>query len=103
MPTDKREALLRKLEVFEAELNKRRISLMEVANIAFAIFAVPGAAWASVDVVQKLTTNIIQTVAEEKAQEDEAKCLLTTSKGVLGAPRKIVPARIEAYDDEVPF
>lgn len=102
LPEDKRDALLKKLESFESELNRRRLNLVEVSKVAFALFAAPGAAWASVDIVQKLTTNIMQIVAEEKAREEEVKPITTNVIGVLAAPRKKV-THTPNLDDEIPF
>ncbi len=101
MPQDKREALLKKLDIFETELEKKRISLLEISKISFAIFAAPGAAWSSVDIIHKLTTNILQIVGEAKAEEDEAKRLKTSTQRILVAPRKATEAVL--FEDEIPF
>jgi hypothetical protein len=62
-----------------------------------------------VDITQKLTTSIMQTVAEAKAAEDETKQLpAMVQPKALSAPRKEAPpARASGFadglDDDVPF
>jgi hypothetical protein len=50
MAEPKREALLKKLDQFEAELEKRRLNILAVARVAFELLAIPGAVWASAEV-----------------------------------------------------
>jgi hypothetical protein len=45
MTDPKREALLEKLDQFEAELEKRRLNILAVARVAFELLAMPGAVW----------------------------------------------------------
>jgi hypothetical protein len=45
MTDPKREALLKKLDQFEAELEKRRLNILAVARVAFELLAMPGAVW----------------------------------------------------------
>lgn len=110
MTDSKREALLKKLDAFEAELEKRRLSMIAVARLTYLILSVPGTMWASVDITHKLTTNIMQIVAEAKAAEDETKQILTAAAPkALSPPRKETPpppARggfSDDLDDDVPF
>jgi hypothetical protein len=42
MTEPKREALLKKLDQFEAELEKRRLNILAVARVAFELLAVTG-------------------------------------------------------------
>lgn len=108
MSDAKREALLKKLDAFEAELEKRRLSMLAVARFAYLILSVPGTVWASVDITHKLTTSIMQTVAEAKVAEDETKQLpnVAAPKALI-APRKPAPARNSGFaddlDDDIPF
>jgi len=109
MTDSKREALLKKLDAFEAELEKRRLSMIAVARLTYLILSVPGTMWASVDITHKLTTSIMQTVAEAKAAEDETKQIPTPAPPkALSAPRKEPPspacgAFSDDLDDDVPF
>jgi hypothetical protein len=108
MTDAKREALLKKLDAFEAELEKRRLNMLAVARLAYLVLSVPGTVWASVDITHKLTTNIMQTVAEAKAAEDETKQLPAVAPPkALSAPRKARAVPPPAFDDDlnddVPF
>ncbi|WP_447761265.1 hypothetical protein [Sphingopyxis panaciterrae] len=108
MSASKREALLKRLDAFETELEKRRLNMLAVARLAYLVLSVPGTVWASVDITHKLTTNIMQTVAEAKAAEDETKQLPAVAPPkALSAPRR--PAALppppfeDDLDDDVPF
>ncbi|NTD84359.1 hypothetical protein [Agrobacterium tumefaciens] len=85
MPDKKRHDLFMKLDVFEQELNKRRLSLLAIAKITVEVLAVPGALSGSYDIATKLLSNVMVTVAQEKAQEE--------SKPSLSSPAAILPAR----------
>lgn len=104
----KRAALLDKLDKFQAELEKRRLTLVELTRITVAIAAVPGGVWASVDVTMKLVGNVMQAVGEAKATEDEERLLAAPAPmKALSPPRatKVVPLRdfSASLDDEIPF
>jgi hypothetical protein len=100
----KRAALLKKLAEFEAELDKKRLSLLAVTRITLEILALPGGVWATADMVAKLTTNVLEVVAEAKAAEDEARQLAPTSPPMrLSAPRREVPTYSDDLDDDIPF
>jgi hypothetical protein len=111
----KREALLEKLKNFEVELEKRRLNLLVVSRIAFELLAIPGTLWASGEVANRLITQVMQTVAEARAAEQEARLLapIETPKA-LSAPRPLqAPRQIQArpplqsspgkIDDDIPF
>jgi hypothetical protein len=110
MTVAKREALLKRLDDFERELEKRRTSLLSVALLTFELLAVPGGVWASYDIAAKLITNMMQTVAESKAEEKEGQPVIAAQ-----APLKaLMPPRPESpttkrqsfsdeLDDDVPF
>lgn len=112
MTKSKREALLIKLDQFEAELEKRRLNILAVARIAFELLAVPGGVWASAEVAHRLITNVMQTVAEAKSAEKETRQLAPTSP-----PKALSPPRVEkavpvssfgrsssnTIDDDIPF
>lgn len=110
MTAAKRESLLKKLDAFEQELEKRRLNMLTVARLSYLILSIPGTVWASVDITHKLTTNIMQTVAEAKAAEDETKQLPAMAQPrALSAPRKPTPPPKSGFgftddlDDDVPF
>jgi hypothetical protein len=90
MTEPKREALLKKLDQFEAELEKRRLNILAVARVAFELLAIPGGVWASAEVANKLITNIMQTVAEAKSAEQETRQLAPTAP-----PKALSPPRAE--------
>jgi hypothetical protein len=54
MTEPKREALLKKLDQFEAELEKRRLNILAVARVALELLAIPGGVWASAEVANRL-------------------------------------------------
>lgn len=91
MTDSKRDSLLKKLDLFEAELEKRRTSSLAVARICFEILAIPGAMWSSSDVAHKLATNIMQTFAEAKATEQQ-----NVVPPYSAVPRALSAPRIEA-------
>ena len=108
MKADKREALLKRLDALESELEKRRVSMMTIARIAYHIWAIPGSAWASYEVANKLLNNVMQTVAEAKELEDQQRKLPHRE------PMKALsPPRVEQQpeksgfandlDDDIPF
>lgn len=109
MTDAKREALLFRLDEFERELEKRRLNIMAVALLTCQVLAIPGGVWASAEIVQKLTTNIMQTVAEARAAEEETRKLAPTAPfKALSPPRKENSRRASTkpnydLDDDIPF
>lgn len=101
----KRADLLAKLAKFEAALDGRRLNLMEVMMFAVAVLGLPGTTWASYEIVAKLTTNVVATVAEAKVVDDENRRLAPVEKpAALSPPRKEEPQlRGSDMDDEIPF
>ena len=97
-------ALLTKLEQFEKELEKRRVNILEVTLMTFAILGIPGATWASVDIAHKLIVNITQAFADAKAHEDQARQLQQpTLPKALSSPRGQSKAASSNLDEEIPF
>jgi len=110
----KRKALLNKLDSFEKELEKRRVNILAVALVSFEILGMPGAVWASIDIVHKLVNNVMQEVAEAKVVEEQTRSIAAPS-----APKALSPPRSEDkkastpvwnkktstpdLDDEIPF
>lgn len=101
----KRAVLIKKLSDFEAELDRTRLSLLAVTRITLEILALPGAVWASGEMVAKLTNNVLQEVAEAKVADDEARQLPPPKKPMqLSAPRRAVPtSNYDDLDDDIPF
>jgi hypothetical protein len=106
MTEPKREALLKKLDQFEAELEKRRLNILAVTRVVFELLAIPGGVWASAEVANRLITNVMQTVAEAKSAEQETRQLAPTAPPkALSPPRaeEAVPVRTNIIDDDIPF
>lgn len=113
MTEKKREALLTRLDALEAELEKRRVNMMTVARVAFAIWAIPGAAWQSYDVANKLLSNLMSNIAEAKDAESMQKNLPSVDvPKALSAPRKETASLFrqkssksfgDDLDDDIPF
>ncbi len=104
---EKRARLLRKIEEFDRELDKRRVSYLAVALVTVEILAIPGALWSSADITTKLVTNVLQEVGEAKAVLDETRELPSVAP-----PAALLPPRQEEspssnssadLDDEIPF
>ncbi|MEV8674285.1 hypothetical protein AB0V72_27350 [Mesorhizobium ciceri] len=104
----KKEALLKKVDEFEAALDKSRLNLIEVTLLSVAILGIPGSLWGSYDVVSKLVGNIYQTVAEAKALDDEQRKLPSFPEPyAIAPPRAPKPepsfTKKRELDDEIPF
>ena len=110
----RRAKLHAKLAEFEATLEKDRINVFAVARVAFEILSLSANVLALTDsaTLQKLLGNMMQTVAEAKAADDERRNLPPPS-----APTPMLPAGREEpkvqrgpredfsadLDDEIPF
>jgi hypothetical protein len=102
MTASKKEALLKRLDAFGEELEKRRLSLMAVTRLTLELLALPGSMWASYDIAHKLITNVMQTVAEAQAAEMETRQIPPgTSLKVLSPPR--VEPTPAPEEDSIPF
>jgi hypothetical protein len=103
----KRSALLDKLKKFEDELEKRRLTLLELTRIIIAVAAVPGAVWASIDLTMKLVGNVMQVVGEARAVEESERSPISHEPlKALSPPRKdVVRGRASEglIDDDIPF
>jgi len=112
MQASKKKALLDKLEEFEKELEKRRMSFVSLSMLAISIIGAPGATWASVDIAHRLINNITQVFAEAKQTEDQTRRI-----GPQATPKALSPPRSPEsktdkhslwqeggdLDDEIPF
>ncbi len=110
MTAPKKRALLDKLDAFEKELERRRLSILAVTLLSFEILAIPGATWASVDMAHKLITNITQTVAEAKQEEEKTRKVGPTQQPkALSPPRASKDTSNESWssksdlDNDIPF
>ena len=106
LPEAKKAALLNKLAEFEAELEKRRLSLLAVARVTLEILALPGAVWASAEIAHKLMTNVLQTVHQAKVEEDEARRLPPVMPPAALSPPRTEKPHIQAsssLNDDIPF
>lgn len=86
----KRSKLLERLDEFEKELEKRRLSVTAVGRLIIAIAVVPGGLWQSAEIVAKLANNIVEVVAEAQIADEETKIL----------PAIIEPARLSPPREE---
>ena len=114
MQDSMRKNLLAKLEEFEKELNKPRTNFLALSLVTIALIGAPGGTWASVEVANKLVTNIIQVFAEAKQVEDETRRIgPEASPKALSAPRPLKdqadkrpswqPSTSGDMDDDIPF
>lgn len=102
MTSQKRKILLNKLDSFEKELEKRRMNFLAVTLLSFEILAIPGATWASVDVTQKLVTNITRLVAEAKQLEEQNRQIEPPPAAKALSPPRPSEKAVN-WDDEIPF
>ncbi|MBJ7416669.1 MAG: hypothetical protein JHC88_14670 [Niveispirillum sp.] len=105
-----RETLLRKLDEFEIEINKGRVSILASSLVILALLGAPGSLSSTYDIVSKLSTNILRIIAQEKASDDDTKRLhIQTTPAALSPPRKTEETTTNGYgltanlDDEIPF
>jgi hypothetical protein len=108
--TDARKrVLLQKLAEFEAELEKRRLSLLALTLMAITILGAPGSLGATADIAGRLITNIMKVVGEAKLADDEVRKLPSSETPMaITGPRKDDPNLIAkpnrpSLDDEIPF
>ncbi|MFH0299483.1 hypothetical protein AAFX91_20075 [Bradyrhizobium sp. 31Argb] len=110
----RRDALLKKLAEFEAELEKKRLNLMAVTVLAITLLAAPGGIWASADAAGKLLNNIMREIGEAKASDDSTRRLHSAEAPMaLTGPRPNDPDLVGAstrsgrrdtsLDDDIPF
>ncbi len=71
----KKDSLQKKLDDFEKELAKKRINIAAVTIVVLEIMALPGGVWASYEVANKLIINIVQTIAEARAKDQDIRAL----------------------------
>lgn len=105
----RKRVLLQKLAEFEAELEKRRLSLLAVTLLAITILGAPGSLGATADMAGRLITSIIKVVGEAKLADDEIRKLPSSEAPMaITGPRKDDPNLIAkpkkpSLDDEIPF
>jgi hypothetical protein len=109
----RRNILLRKLAEFEAELEKKRLSLMAVTILAITLLSAPGGLGATADLTTKLVTQILRVVGEAKLVDDETRKLPSSAEPMaITGPRKDDPQLVKKQiiqdtrddlDDEIPF
>jgi len=104
--------LLGKIADFEKILEKRRLSFLEASRLSIEIMMIPGALWATAQIpVQKLISNMWQTIAEAKVVDDKNRQFPPHEPPkALIAPREEKPEPISTggafdsdLDDDVPF
>ena len=102
----KRESLLKRIDEIEAELEKRRTSVLLVAKLALEVMAIPGALWGSYDITTKLLTNLSKTVEDARETERLAQAVPAPRPiPALSPPREAPKKNLfpDDLDDDVPF
>ncbi|CCD97769.1 hypothetical protein [Bradyrhizobium sp. STM 3809] len=100
----KRRVLLRRLTEFEAELEKKRLSLIAVSMLAITLVGAPGAIWTSADAANRLLTNILRVVGEAKSADDATRLLPPSAAPMtLTGPRRQEKHSDRSFDDDIPF
>jgi hypothetical protein len=106
----RRNVLLQKLAEFEAELEKKRLSLLAVTVLAITLLSAPGGLGATADIATKLVTNILRVVGDAKMADDETRRLPSSAAPMaITGPRKSDPELMPKndkrndLDDEIPF
>lgn len=106
----RRDLLMRKLDEFEAEINKGKVSILASSLVILTLLGAPGSISSTYDIISRLSTNILQIIAQEKATDDETKRLpIQTTPAALSPPRKTEEPNTSGYrqtvnlDDEIPF
>lgn len=110
----KRAALKRKLDEFDAALERNRFNYLAAGRVAMEILSLTANVLSVTEsaTVHKLLTNMMQTVAEAKVEDDEKRNLPSSDPPpvmlpakreepeVANGPRKDLSADL---DDEIPF
>lgn len=110
---DKRATLKRKLDEFDAALEKNRFNYLAAGHVAMEILSLTANVLSVTEsaTVHKLLTNMMQTVAEAKAEDDQKRNLPPSNPPpvmlppkreeprVANGPREHVPVDL---DDEIP-
>jgi hypothetical protein len=110
----KRAALKRKLDEFDAALEKNRFNYLAAGRVAMEILSLTANVLSVTEsaTVHKLLTNMMQTVAEAKADDDEKRNLPPSDPPPIMLPAKreepqVVNGAREDFgadlDDEIPF
>jgi hypothetical protein len=104
----RRNILLRKLAEFEAELEKKRLSLLAVTVLTITLLSAPGGFGATADIAAKLVTNILRVVGEAKLADDESRRLSSSATPMaITGPRKddieLIRKPRPEMDDDIPF
>lgn len=104
-----RARLRARLDEFEKDLDKSRLNILAVARVAIEILAVPGALMSTYDGAVKLINGIMQTIGEEKINEDERRKLPPVEKPIALMPPRADEKKISgrfgaaADDADIPF
>jgi hypothetical protein len=112
----KKERLMRKLSEFEAELEKKRLSLVAVAMFSITFLSAPGGISATYEQIVPIATRVLRAVEEAKvADEENSRLPVQEVPKAITGPRAIVGKRniraksgqretfSQDLDDEIPF
>ena len=75
LSSEKRELLLRRLAEFESELDKKRLNLLAVTALIITFASAPSGMWSSVEMANKLISNITRAVGDAKAADEATRRL----------------------------
>ena len=109
LSSEKQEILLRRLSEFEIELDKKRLNLISVSLLAIAFATAPGGIGATIDMANKLVSNIVRAVGDAKAADEATRRLPSAERPfVITGPRPSDPKFLpqsprDDMDDEIPF
>ena len=107
----RKSALLRKLNDFERDLDGQRVNLIAISLIAIELLGHPGAVWQSAELAQRLVSNVLTSLGEGKAVEDDARAAalppppLTITSSPRYATTPAAKGPTDSYDlnDDIPF
>ena len=106
----KKSALLERLAAFEKELDGRRVNILAVSLLVMEIVGIPGSVWASHELVQRLSGNVVQCVGESKVAENEAFAARLPAPALQITAAEYEPKRVQDFrrqgfdlNDDIPF
>lgn len=99
VPDPKRRSLLDKLDEFERELEKKRVSYLAVAGFAIYMATIPGGIAGTVDASSRLVNQILGLVGEAQDAERQSRTLQPIAPPAALSPPQITATAAENADD----
>lgn len=109
---EKKSSMLAKLERFEQELDKRRVSFSAMGLLAITLISAPGGIWQSAEIANKLIHDVFQEVNEVKVADDARRLAapnpepaqISPPRRKFAGPKGNSPAfETGGIDDDLPF